>query len=142
MRRDLQLKKLFFKIQIFQTMHILGIGGLFLRCHDRDQTMKWYADTLGITVESWGGSIFPFKNDQPGGYSNLSFFKNETDYLAPSESRFMLNLRVKNLDLLLAELREKGIELVGEPMHDEPFGKFAWIMDPEGNKLELWEQPG
>ena len=121
-------------------MHILGIGGLFLRCHDRDRTMKWYADTLGITVESWGGAIFHFKNDQPEGNSNLSFFKQETDYLAPSASQFMLNLRVKNLDLLVAELRQKGIELVGEPV-DGDFGKFAWIMDPEGNKLELWEQP-
>lgn len=120
-------------------MHIIGIGGLFLRCRDRDRTMKWYADTLGIAIENWGGVVFPFKNDQPEGYSNLSFFKQETDYLAPSTSQFMLNLRVKNLDLLLAELREKGIELVGEPMAEE-YGKFAWIMDPEGNKLELWEQ--
>jgi predicted enzyme related to lactoylglutathione lyase len=69
----------------------------------------------------------------------LSFFKAESDYFAPSESPFMINFRVADLDALVAALREEGVQVTGDPVADE-FGKFAWVMDPEGNKIELWEQ--
>jgi catechol 2,3-dioxygenase-like lactoylglutathione lyase family enzyme len=117
----------------------IGLGGLFLRCQNVEETRAWYSQHLGIPMESWGAQFF-FKDDpHPEACSNLSFFKETTEYFAPSESRFMINLRVDDLDALVAALREEGIPLIGEPVSEE-FGKFAWVMDPEGNKIELWEQ--
>ncbi|MBL7807698.1 MAG: VOC family protein [Saprospiraceae bacterium] len=105
-----------------------------------ETTRAWYAQHLGIDMESWG-AVFPYKNDpNEEAYSNLSFFKEDSNYLAPSTSRFMINFRVDDLDGLLEKLKAAGVPLVGNPENIE-FGKFAWIMDPEGNKIELWEQP-
>ncbi len=122
------------------TMRVVGIGGIFIKCRDVEGTKAWYAKHLGISMESWG-AMFPFREDpNPEAYANLSFFKEETRYMAPSESRFMINFRVDDLDALITELKASGIPLIGEPENIE-FGKFAWILDPEGNKIELWEQP-
>ncbi len=118
---------------------VIGIGGIFLKCRDVDQTRAWYSRHLGVSLESWGAQ-FHFKDEpNPEAYSVLSFFKRSTDYFDPSDSPFMLNLRVDDLEALVAELRREGIELIGEPMVEE-YGKFAWLLDPEGNKIELWEQ--
>ena len=118
---------------------VIGIGGIFLKCRDVDQTRAWYSRHLGVSLESWGAQ-FRFKDEpNPEAYSVLSFFKRSTDYFDPSDSPFMLNLRVDDLEALVAELRREGIELIGEPMVEE-YGKFAWLLDPEGNKIELWEQ--
>lgn len=120
---------------------VIGLGGVFLKCQHLDTTRAWYAQHLGLQIESWGGALFFYKDDpNPEAYSNLSFFKADSEYLAPSESPFMINLRVHDLDALVAALRAEGVALVGEPIAEE-FGKFAWVLDPEGNKIELWEQP-
>ena len=74
------------------------------------------------------------------GYNVLSFFKADSNYFDPSDKQVMINLRVNDLFALLDELKEKGVTIVGDPM-DEEYGKFGWIMDPEGNKIELWEPP-
>ena len=84
--------------------------------------------------------MFPFKEDAADGYALLSPFKAETDYFAPSEQPFMINLRVDDLDGMLANLAAKGIEPLGR--QDEDYGNFAWIMDPDGVKIELWQQKG
>lgn len=119
---------------------VIGIGGIFFKCRDHENTRSWYAKHLGINMESWGAQ-FNLKDDpHPEAYAVLSFFKRSTDYFDPSDSPFMMNFRVENLDALVAELRNEGIELIGEPLEEE-FGKFAWLLDPEGNKIELWEQP-
>ncbi|MCW5921892.1 MAG: VOC family protein [Saprospiraceae bacterium] len=119
---------------------VIGIGGVFFKCRDVESTRAWYAKHLGVCLESWGAQ-FNLKDEvHPEAYSVLSFFKQSTDYFDPSESPFMLNLRVADLDALVAELRNEGVELIGEPLEEE-FGKFAWLLDPEGNKIELWEQP-
>jgi catechol 2,3-dioxygenase-like lactoylglutathione lyase family enzyme len=119
---------------------VIGLGGIFFKCNHVETTREWYARHLGISLESWGASFF-YKNDpNPEAYSNLSFFKATSDYFAPSESPFMINFRVENLDALVEALRAEGVPLIGEPVSEE-FGKFAWVMDPEGNKIELWEQP-
>jgi catechol 2,3-dioxygenase-like lactoylglutathione lyase family enzyme len=117
---------------------VTGLGGVFYKAADPDRSRAWYQETLGIGGE-WG-AIFPFKKDYPEGYSLLSPFKAETDYFAPSESPFMINLRVDDLDAMVAELEAKGIDILGR--QDEEYGTFAWILDPDGIKVELWQQKG
>lgn len=118
---------------------VIGIGGVFLRCKDVERSREWYSRHLGIPLESWGAQ-FNHKDDQhPEAYSLLSFFKQDASYFEPSTSGFMLNLRVADLDALVVELRKEGVELIGEPVA-EAYGKFAWVLDPDGNKIELWEQ--
>jgi len=119
---------------------VIGLGGIFFKCQHLEETRAWYTKHLGIDLESWGVQFF-FKDDpNPKACSNLSFFKMDTAYFEPSKSPFMINFRVENLSALVTALREEGVALIGEPIEEE-FGKFAWVMDPEGNKIELWEQP-
>lgn len=116
---------------------VTGLGGLFYKVADTAATQKWYLETLGVGGE-WG-AMFPFRND-PDGYSVLSPFKAETDYFAPSAAPFMINLRVDDLDAMIAGLEGKGVAILGR--QDEEYGKFAWIMDPDGIKIELFQQIG
>jgi len=118
---------------------VTGIGGIFLKCRDVEQTRAWYAKHLGIRLEDWGAQFNWSEEKNPAAYSVLSFFKRNTEYFNPSEQPFMINFRVDDLDALVAELRQEGVDLIGEPV-EEAYGKYAWVMDPEGNKLELWEQ--
>ena len=117
---------------------ITGIGGVFQKVADVERTRKWYAETLGM-IGDWG-ALFRFKDDDPEGFSQMALFKADSDYFAPSERPYMLNLRVDDLDGMVADLEAKGVEILGR--QDEPYGRFAWIMDPEGMKLELWQQLG
>ncbi len=117
---------------------VTGLGGLFYKVTDTASTQKWYQETLGVGGE-WG-AMFPFKKDDPEGFTLLSPFKAETDYFAPSDAAFMINLRVDDLDGMIADLKAKGIEILGR--QDEDYGNFAWIMDPDGVKVELWQQIG
>ena len=119
---------------------VTGIGGIFLKCRHWEETREWYSKHLGIELESWGAQLNYRDDPNPEAYSILSFFKEDTPYFAPSESRVMINLRVSDLDALVQELKNAGIPLIGEPMELE-YGKFAWVMDPEGNKIELFQQP-
>ncbi len=117
---------------------VTGLGGIFYKVADTAATQSWYQQTLGVGGE-WG-AMFPFKGDDPEGYSLLSPFKAETDYFAPSAEKFMINLRVDDLNGMIAELEGKGIEILGR--QDEEYGKFAWIVDPDGVKVELFQQIG
>lgn len=119
---------------------VIGLGGIFFKCRHLEETRAWYAKHLGIQLESWGAQFFYKDDPNPEAYSNLSFFKAQSGYFAPSDSPFMINFRVEDLEALVAALKEEGVPLVGEPVAEE-FGKFAWVIDPEGNKIELWEQP-
>ena len=117
---------------------VTGLGGLFYKVADTAATQKWYQETLGVGGE-WG-AMFPFKKDDPEGFTLLSPFKAETDYFAPSAEKFMINLRVDDLDGIIAELEAKGIAILGR--QDEDYGRFAWILDPDGVKVELFQQLG
>ncbi|MFN3945997.1 MAG: VOC family protein [Allosphingosinicella sp.] len=118
---------------------VTGVGGIFYKVADPKRTSAWYKEVLGLGGE-WG-IHFRWTNE-PGEdpYSLVSAFGAETDYFAPSELPFMINLRVDDLDALVAELEAKGIEILGR--QEEEYGKFAWIMDCDGVKLELWQQAG
>jgi catechol 2,3-dioxygenase-like lactoylglutathione lyase family enzyme len=117
---------------------ITGLGGIFYKVADPGRTRDWYRENLGIGGE-WG-AMFPFKKDDPEGFTLYSTFKADTDYFGPSAKEFMVNLRVDDLDGVVADLQGKGIEILGR--QDEDYGRFAWIMDPDGVKLELWQQLG
>mgnify|MGYP003579775751 FL=1 len=117
---------------------ITGLGGVFYKVADPDKTREWYQQTLGIGGE-WG-AMFPFKKDDPEGFTLHWPFKADTDYFGPSGKEFMVNFRVDDLDGVVAELEGKGIEILGR--QDEDYGRFAWIMDPDGLKIELWQQLG
>ena len=118
---------------------ITGLGGLFYKVEDTERTGRWYLENLGVGGE-WG-AVFPWKREGSGeAYSLLSTFKQTSDYFAPSQHGFMINLRVDDLDALIADLEAKGIEILGR--QDEDYGKFAWILDCDGVKVELWQQIG
>jgi catechol 2,3-dioxygenase-like lactoylglutathione lyase family enzyme len=117
---------------------ITGLGGIFYKVADPEKTCAWYQETLGIGGE-WG-AMFPFKKDDPEGFALFSPFKADTDYFEPSGKDFMANLRVDDIDGIVADLEAKGIEILGR--QDEDYGRFAWILDPDGVKIELWQQLG
>jgi len=118
---------------------ITGLGGIFYKVADTERTAAWYRDILGVSGE-WG-ITFPWKADDTGeAYSLFSPFKETSDYFAPSAAPFMVNLRVDDLDAFLSELEAKGVEIIGR--QDEDYGKFAWILDCDGIKIELWQQLG
>jgi catechol 2,3-dioxygenase-like lactoylglutathione lyase family enzyme len=118
---------------------VTGLGGVFYKAADPKKTASWYREMLGLGGE-WG--IHFRWSDESGEdpYSLVSAFKAETDYMDPSPQPFMINLRVDDLEGLIAELEIKGVEILGR--QDEDYGKFAWILDPDGIKLELWQQKG
>ncbi len=113
---------------------VLGIGGIFFKAADPKAVREWYARVLGFDVTEWGGVSF----DQAAGNTQAwSVFAADSDYMAPSSQPFMINLAVDDLEGVLANCRKHGVEATTVP--DESMGKFAHIMDPEGNKIELWE---
>ncbi len=115
------------------------MGGVFYKVADPARTQAWYRENLGIGGD-WG-AMFPWSSEAGGdAYSLLSPFKDTTDYLDPSSAPFMINLRVDDLDAFTAALAGKGIEILGR--QDEDYGNFAWILDCDGIKIELWQQKG
>jgi catechol 2,3-dioxygenase-like lactoylglutathione lyase family enzyme len=120
---------------------VTGIGGIFFKVSDTKATADWYQRHLKIPAGDYGWN-FAWKDAETGeaGLTVWSPFKAETDYFAPSDAGFMVNYRVEDLDGLLAELAAAGVEQVGA-VQEESYGRFAWILDPDGNKIELWEPP-
>ena len=120
---------------------VTGIGGVFLKCKgDSKALAAWYEKHLGIPLESWGGAVLKWPDDKAsdGGLTVWNLADRDSTWFAPSESAFMINYRVDDLDALLAQLQAAGIEVIDGPQSHEN-GKFAWVMDPDGNKVELWE---
>jgi predicted enzyme related to lactoylglutathione lyase len=121
---------------------VTGIGGIFFKAEDPKSLKAWYGRHLGFDVTEWGCSFRWKELDKPESQAvartEWSPFKSDTTYFGPSEKPFMFNYRVENLAELLPVLREEGVTIVGG-IEEFPYGKFAWIMDPEGNKIELWE---
>jgi len=119
---------------------VTGIGGIFFKSADPTATRSWYARHLGLSDNKYG-HVFEWRDAEDAdkkGQTVFNPFAKDTKYFEPSGKDFMINLRVENLEWLLAELKKEGIEQVGE-MQSYDYGKFAHIMDPDGNKIELWE---
>jgi predicted enzyme related to lactoylglutathione lyase len=120
---------------------VTGIGGVFFKSrNDHAALANWYHKHLGIPLESFGGAVLRWPDDEAEdkGLTVWHVAEKESQWFSPSDSTFMINYRVDNLDEMIAQLSAGGVEIVGGPESHEN-GKFAWIMDPEGNKVELWE---
>lgn len=120
---------------------VTGLGGVFFKSSNPRETLAWYRRHLDIDSEDWGGLAFRWREEEAPdeiGYTVWSSFPENTDYFAPSDLPYMWNFRVADLDGLIAMLREEGVEIV-DGVQEHPNGKFAWIRDPEGRKIELWE---
>jgi len=122
------------------TPKVTGIGGVFFFSKNPKETTEWYGKNLGLATDDYG-SAFEFRNaNRPDeiNYLRWSPFDEGTDYFDPSEKEFMINYRVQNIEGLVKKLRENGVTIVDEIAEYE-YGKFVHVMDPEGNKIELWE---
>ncbi|MGX7668841.1 VOC family protein [Flavobacterium pedocola] len=117
---------------------VTGIGGFFFKCEDPNAAKEWYKNRLGIPVDQYGWSFWWKDQEGKDCMTQWSPFGADTKYFEPSQKQFMMNFRVENLEALLEVLKEEGVTIVGD-MQTYDYGKFGWIMDPEGNKIELWE---
>ena len=120
---------------------VTGIGGVFFKSKSDHRVLAaWYQKHLGLPMESWGGAILRWPEDkaEDEGLTVWHVAKHDTKWFSPSESSFMINYRVDDLDELLAQLQAGGVEIIQGPESHEN-GKFAWILDPDANKIELWE---
>jgi predicted enzyme related to lactoylglutathione lyase len=118
---------------------VIGFGGIFFKARDPAALSAWYAQHLGLKIERFGGAKFQDDSARPGCVL-WTPFKSDTTYFAPSTQPFMVNFRVDDLHALLAQLRGAGVQ-VDERVDESEYGRFGWVMDPEGNRIELWEPP-
>ena len=119
---------------------VTGIGGIFFKSQNPKEISNWYSKNLGLVPNEYG-SLFEFRqSDTPEekGYLQWGPFQDDTTYFNPSKKEFMINFRVENLEELVEELKDSGVEILDE-IEVYEYGKFVHLMDPEGNKIELWE---
>lgn len=119
---------------------VTGLGGLFIKSSDPAELKKWYEENLGLPCDDYGHLFSWLKKDKPDqiGYTQFSVFDQNTEYLKPSTKDYMINFRVDDLEAMIHRLKEEGMEVVGE-IENYDYGKFGWVMDPDGNKIELWQ---
>ncbi len=119
---------------------VTGVGGIFFKCKDPDAIKEWYKVQLGFDTDAYGTSFEWIQSDKPDqkGYTQWSPFKDDTTYFGPSKKEFMINYRVENIEALVAELKKAGVNVLDE-IESFDYGKFVHILDPEDNKIELWE---
>ncbi len=117
---------------------VTGIGGVFFKTDDVNATKEWYNKHLGFNTDDWGSTFWWKDNEGKKASTQWSPFKKNTDHFSPSKKDFMINYRVENLKELLQELKKEGITVLGE-IEEYSYGKFGWIIDLDGNKIELWE---
>ena len=122
---------------------VTGIGGVFFKAKDAAALGAWYKKHLGIDVQDWGGTAFRWTDEEgnpTAGTTVWSVGSAESEQFAPGKASFMVNYRVADLHSLLAALRSEGCDVL-EKTDDSEYGKFGWVIDPEGNKVELWQPP-
>ena len=122
---------------------VTGIGGVFFKAKDPVAMRAWYQRHLGIDVQEWGGAAFSWTDAEgkpAAGTTIWTIAEAGGDYFAPSNASFMVNYRVADLNGLLGALRSEGCNVL-EKVEESEYGKFGWVIDPEGNKVELWEPP-
>ncbi|WP_374676574.1 VOC family protein [Flavobacterium sp. NRK1] len=114
------------------------MGGFFFRSENPEALRDWYKKHLGLNTDNYGCTFWWKDKNGDDASTQWSPFAADTDYFNPSQKQFMQNFRVQDLDSLILKLKEEGVTLVGEP-ETYDYGKFGWILDPEGNKIELWQ---
>ncbi len=124
-----------------QPGHVTGVGGVFVKSKDPKALAQWYREVLGLEVKPWGGAALPF--DAPGHPPKVSWtaFPDSSDYMSPSTREFMINFAVDDMDAILARVTAKGVPILKRDDNDA-FGRFAWVQDPDGTKIELWQPKG
>lgn len=123
---------------------VTGIGGVFFKSKsDHEQLAAWYERHLGLRLEPWGGAVLRWSEDKADdrGVTAWHVAAKDSQWFSPSEASFMINYRVDDLEALVAQLRRDGISIVKGPESDDN-GHFAWLLDPDGNKIELWQPIG
>jgi len=124
---------------------VTGLGGVFFKSEEPKKLREWYGKHLGLAMEDWGSTFFWIDPNNPDakeqGRTIWSAFEKDTTYFDPSSKPYMFNYRVENLDELLKVLRDEGVTVI-DKVEEVSYAKFGWIMDPEGNKIELWEPKG
>lgn len=120
---------------------VLGIGGIFLKARDPVALRAWYQTHLGIAIETWGGTAFRWVDAQGEPQAGTTVWSiGSGEYFAPSTSSFMVNYRVADTRAFIAQLQAAGCDVVSD-VEESEYGVFGWVMDPEGNKIELWQPP-
>ncbi|CAM1367480.1 VOC family protein [Tenacibaculum xiamenense] len=117
---------------------VTGIGGVFFKTDNPEETKEWYKKNLGLNTDQWGCTFWWNQENGKKGSTQWSPFDKNTDYFNPSEKEFMINYRVENLVELLAELKQNGVTVM-DKVEEYDYGKFGWVIDLDGNKIELWE---
>lgn len=119
---------------------VIGIGGIFFKCQNTDIMKDWYSKNLGLVTDEHGSTFKSRNETNPDeiNYLQWSPFSDDTKYFEPSKKEFMINYRVENLEELVKELKKDGVEII-DSIEEFEYGKFIHILDPEGNKIELWE---
>ena len=119
---------------------VTGIGGVFLRSKDSKALAKWYAEHLGIQLSDFNGTAFQWSDEVPAGtgMTAWSAFPQDTQYFGEGQQAAMINYRVDDLDSLLAKLAAAGV-WIDPKRDDQSYGRFAWVKDCDGNRLELWQ---
>ena len=122
---------------------VIGIGGIFFKTDNPEKTKEWYQENLGLPTDQWGTMFKSRDIDKPDqvNYLQWSPFDKKTDYFDPSKKEFMINYRVQNIEEFVKVLKDKEITVLDEITEYDGIGKFVHILDPEGNKIELWEPP-
>ena len=116
----------------------VGIGGVFFKAKHADSLAKWYVEMLGLPEDPESGVSFLSRDETPGARTVFATFDSDSEYFGRPQQQFMLNFRVDDLDAILQRLEKAGVEILPH-REDEDYGRFAWIVDPEGNRVELWE---
>ena len=121
-----------------QPGHVTGVGGVFVKSKDPKALAQWYQEVLGLEIKPWGGAALPF--DAQGHPPKVSWtaFPESSDYMSPSTREFMINFAVDDMDAIIARLTARGVPILKRDDGDV-FGRFAWIQDPDGTKIELWQ---
>ena len=122
---------------------VLGVGGVFYRTKDRKALCAWYRDQLGLEVdETWLGAVLPARHesDKDTAHTVWGTFDSDSEYFGSTDNAFMINFRVGDLHAMLAQLRDNGCDVL-DKVEESEFGKFGWVTDPEGRRIELWEPP-
>lgn len=119
---------------------VTGIGGVFFFSDNPEEARQWYSDNLGFDVNEWGSTFQSRNIDRPDEINHLQWspFQADSEYFQPSSKPYMINYRVQNIEGLIEKLRSKGVVVLDE-IASYDYGKFVHVMDPEGNKIELWE---
>ena len=134
-----KIKHFYFPKEESTELHrVTGIGGFFFKANDSKKLVEWYNKHLGLKTDQYGSTFWWKDNNGKDCSTQWSPFSADTNYFSPSEKQFMQNFRVENLEALLENLKQEGVTIIGE-IETYDYGKFGWILDPEGNKIELWE---